>query len=99
MIHDIGRISQTPYSSFNFQRNHTDDSILETQRKLEKKYSDDFDINNLAQEVGMSRRTFERRFKTATGDTCMLYLQKVRVEVAKQILEEENNLLTKSVTR
>lgn len=91
LIHDIGRISQTPYSSFNFQRNHTDDSILLTQQKLEQNYSGDFDIDNLAQEVGMSRRTFERRFKTATGDTCLLYLQKVRVEVAKQILEEKNS--------
>lgn len=91
LIHDIGRITQTPYSSFNFQRNHTDDSIQETQRKLEKNYSEDVDIDNLAQETGMSRRTFERRFKTATGDTCLLYLQKVRVEVAKQILEEKNS--------
>ena len=91
LIHDIGRISQTPYSSFNFQRNHTDDSILQTQRKLEKHYSDEVDIDNLAQDVGMSRRTFERRFKAATGDTCLLYLQKVRVEVAKQILEEKNS--------
>lgn len=91
LIHDIGRISQTPYSSFNFQRNHTDGSILQTQRKLEKNYSAEADIDKLAQEVGMSRRTFERRFKTATGDTCLLYLQKVRVEAAKQILEEKNN--------
>jgi len=39
----------------------------------------------------MSRRTFERRFKAATGETCLLYLQKVRVEVAKQILEENSS--------
>jgi transcriptional regulator GlxA family with amidase domain len=91
LIHDIGRISQTPYSSFNFQRNHSDNSILKAQQKLEKNYSKDIDIDNLAQEAGMSHRTFERRFKTATGDTCLLYLQKVRVEVAKQTLEEKNN--------
>lgn len=91
MIHDISRVSQMPYTSFNFQRNHTDDSILEVQRKLEKNFSDDVDIDSLAQEIGMSRRTFERRFKTATGDTPLLYLQRVRVEVAKQILEEKNS--------
>ena len=91
LIHDIGRISQTPYSSFNFQRNHTDDSILQTQRKLEKHYADAFDIDSLASEAGMSRRTFERRFKSATGDTCKAYLQKVRVEAAKQLLEEKNS--------
>lgn len=91
MIHDIGRVTQTPYSSFNFQRNHADDSILQTQRKLEKKYADDIDIDMLAQKAGMSRRTFERRFKAATGDTPLLYLQRVRVEAAKQILEEKNS--------
>ena len=91
LVHDIGRVSQTPYSSFNFQRNHTDDSILQVQRKLEKNYTEDIDIDKLAQEFGMSRRTFERRFKTATGDTPLLYLQRVRVEVAKQLLEEKNS--------
>lgn len=91
LVHDVGRVSQTPYSSFNFQRNHTDDSILKTQRKLEKNYSAGVDIDNLAQVAGMSRRTFERRFKTATGDTPLLYLQRVRVEIAKQILEEKNS--------
>lgn len=89
LIHDIGRISQTPYSTFNFQRNHTDDSVLHIQQKLEQNYGDSFDVETLAQEAGMSRRTFERRFKAATGDTCLLYLQKVRVEVAKQVLEEK----------
>jgi transcriptional regulator GlxA family with amidase domain len=39
--------------------------------------------------VGLTRRTFERRFKAATGDTPNLYLQRVRVERAKKMLEEE----------
>lgn len=38
----------------------------------------------------MSRRTFERRFKSATGDSPLQYLQRVRVEAAKRILETEN---------
>lgn len=91
LIHDIGRVSQTPYSSFNFQRNHNDDSVLQVQRQLEKKYADSIDIGNLAVKNGMSRRTFERRFKMATGDTPLLYLQRVRVEMAKQLLEEKNS--------
>ncbi len=91
LIHDIGRVSQTPYTSFNFQRNHNDDSVLLVQRQLEKKYADSIDINDLAQKNGMSRRTFERRFKMATGDTPVLYIQRVRVEMAKQLLEEKNS--------
>jgi transcriptional regulator GlxA family with amidase domain len=91
LIYDIGRVSQTPYSTFNFQRNHQDDIILASQRQLEKKYTENIDIDVVAQESGMSRRTFERRFKTATGDSPLLYLQRVRVEAAKQILEEKNS--------
>jgi transcriptional regulator GlxA family with amidase domain len=91
MVHDIGRVSQTPYTSFNFQRNHSDDSILQTQRQFEKDYAESIDIEDFARQKGMSRRTFERRFKVATGDTPLLYLQRVRVEVAKQILEGKNS--------
>ncbi|MCD4721804.1 MAG: helix-turn-helix domain-containing protein, partial [Desulfobacula sp.] len=36
---------------------------------------------------GMSRRTFERRFKTATGDSFLTYLQRLRVEAAKHMFE------------
>jgi transcriptional regulator GlxA family with amidase domain len=36
----------------------------------------------------MSRRSLERRFKQATGITPLGYLQQVRVEAAKRLLEE-----------
>lgn len=35
----------------------------------------------------MSRRTFQRRFKVATHETVIEYLQKIRVEAAKKLLE------------
>jgi transcriptional regulator GlxA family with amidase domain len=44
----------------------------------------------LAQKCAMSQRTFERRFKNATGDTPLVYLQKERTEAAKSMLEKEN---------
>ncbi|GAG65724.1 unnamed protein product, partial [marine sediment metagenome] len=33
---------------------------------------------------------FERRFKTATGDTPLIYQQRLRVEAAKRLLEDGN---------
>jgi transcriptional regulator GlxA family with amidase domain len=36
---------------------------------------------------GLSQRTFKRRFKAATGYTPVDYVQTVRVEEAKQMLE------------
>ena len=38
----------------------------------------------------MSRRSLERRFKQATGVTPLGYLQQLRVETAKRLLEEGN---------
>lgn len=90
LIHDIGRVSQAPYTCFNFQKNHNDEAVLKTQRIIENKFHTTVDIEQLAQQNGMSRRNFERRFKNATGDTPLLYLQRVRVEEAKKILEAED---------
>ena len=38
----------------------------------------------------MSLRNFVRRFKQATGDTPLIYLQKLRVAAAKRMLENDH---------
>ncbi len=89
MISDIGRTLQAPYSIFDFQRDHKDRQVLAVQEFLEKNCQGEFPYEELAGRFGMSRRTFERRFKAATGDTALVYLQRVRVEKAKHLLETE----------
>ena len=37
--------------------------------------------------LGLSRRNLERRFKKATANTVVEYIQRVKVEAAKQSLE------------
>lgn len=54
--------------------------------QVKLKYSNRSHSEQLAGEFGMSRRTFERRFKKATGHTPVFYLQLVRVKAAKQML-------------
>ncbi len=93
LIHDINRISQAPYTPFNFQRNHIDEHVLNAQRHMETTFAGQIDIERLARSQGMARRTFERRFKAATGDTPNHYIQRVRVEKAKRILESEQKSL------
>lgn len=88
MIYDINRSSQSPYSRFRAQKKHRDTRILSAQTRLEDHYSEKFNLDQLARQVGMSIRTFERRFKAATGDTPTVYLQRLRVESAKRQLEE-----------
>ncbi|MDG4477092.1 GlxA family transcriptional regulator [Thiovibrio frasassiensis] len=87
LAHDMGRFSQAPYMPFRFQRNHKDDAVLRCQHFLEEQFPEEIDIEVLAGRNGMGRRTMERRFKAATGDTPLSYLQRVRVEQAKKMLE------------
>ncbi len=87
LIHDIGRHSQHPYSVFQFQKKHADKAVKRAQQWIEENYTEQINLNAIAQTYGMSRRTFERRFKKATGDTPLLYLQRTRVEAAKRMLE------------
>ncbi|APG28660.1 hypothetical protein A7E78_12955 [Syntrophotalea acetylenivorans] len=87
LLHDVGRSSQTPYAVHRFRKEHNDAQILAVQQQLEENCSDHHDIDRLAQKHGMSRRSLERRFKAATGDAPLLYLQRLRVESAKGLLE------------
>ncbi|MBN1380605.1 MAG: helix-turn-helix domain-containing protein [Deltaproteobacteria bacterium] len=91
LIYDMGRSSQAPYSVFQFQKNHLDQAIGNSQKWIEKNYDREIDMNAVAKIHGMSRRTFERRFKKATGDTPLLYLQRTRIEAAKRKLESNIN--------
>jgi len=87
MIHDYARTSQAPYSVFQHNKTHSDTQVLATQKIIETQYSHSFNFNTIARNHGMSRRTFERRFKKATDSSPLQYLQCVRVEAAKQMLE------------
>lgn len=90
MISDIGRTTQAPYCMYQFRKDHSDDQILTIQDWIEKNFNQNFNYDRLARKSGMSRRTMERRFKNATGETPLTYQQSIRVEVAKRLLENEN---------
>jgi transcriptional regulator GlxA family with amidase domain len=90
IIADIGRTSQAPYAIFQFQKDHRDNRILAVQEWIENNFNQNFNYDKLARHHGMSRRTFERRFKAATGDTPLIYQQRIRVEAAKRLLEDGN---------
>jgi len=87
MISDIGRTTQAPYCMYKFRKDHNDDQILPIQEWIENNFDQNFNYDSLARQSGMSRRTMERRFKNATGETPLTYQQSIRVEVAKRLLE------------
>jgi AraC-like DNA-binding protein len=49
-----------------------------------------FPLDDPARRVGMSLCNFVRRFKRATGDSPLIYLQKLRVAAAKRLPENDH---------
>lgn len=84
---DIGRDSQAQFAIFRGQRNHTDADIQKVQDHIEKNYEEKLTIDQLAVMINTGRRTFERRFKQATNNSPIEYLQRVRIEAAKKQFE------------
>ncbi len=91
---DIGRDSQSQFAIFKGQRNHSDEDIKKVQDYIEKNYSDKISTDQLADLINASRRTFERRFKDATNNTPLEYIQRVRIEAAKTFFEASRKNVT-----
>src|SRR5690606_41656103 len=64
-----------------------DADIQKVQDYIEKHYDDKINIETLAALINTGRRTFERRFKLATNNTPIEYIQRVRIEAAKLSFE------------
>ena len=87
LLIDPSRHVQSPYQTCNFIKNHGDTQILQVQEWLAGNYDQSIAIHNLASRVGLGERTFMRKFKKATGDTPLEYLQQLRIEMARKLLE------------
>ena len=57
---------------------------------MHKNFAKTFSLEEPAHRVGMSARNFVRRFKEATGDSPLTYLQKLRIAAAKRMLESNH---------
>ncbi len=84
---EIERDSQSPFSIFEGQKGHEDEPIRKAQSYIETNYGEKLSVNMLAGLFAISRRNFERRFKKATANTPIEYLQRVKIEAAKKSLE------------
>lgn len=96
---DIDRNSQSPFMVFSGQKSHQDREILKAQEHIENHFNEKLAVDKLCNELAISRRTFERRFKKATANTIVEYHQRVKVEAAKRALESGKKILMKSCMR
>ena len=91
---DIDRESQAYFAVFQGQHRHSDEQILGAQAYIDKHYNLPISVEQIADQINMSLRNFIRRFKSATQNTPLEYLQRVRIEAAKKALERGNPSIT-----
>ena len=84
---DIERGSQSPFIMFKGQKEHDDKSIRKAQEYIENNFHEKITVSQLASMLALSRRNLERRFKKATANTVVEYIQRVKIEAAKMSLE------------
>lgn len=84
---DYDRCSQSLFTIFAGQKTHDDPEVLSAQEFIEQNYQEKIHVDELSEKVGVGRRTFERRFKKATSNTVVEYIQRVKIEAAKKQLE------------
>ena len=84
---EMERSSQSPFIIFQGQKDHTDDPIKKAQEFIEQNYQEKITVEQLASMFALGRRNLERRFKKATANTVVEYIQRVKIEAAKMNLE------------
>ena len=87
LLIDNVRSEQSSYVLWSMPKSHGDADILRVQNWLDEHFGQPLLIDELAGRFGFGVRNFKRRFKEATGYTPLAYLQTLRLEKAKQLLE------------
>jgi len=72
---------------FSGQKKHEDEPIKLAQEFIENNVPERISVEALASKFTIGRRHFERRFKKATNNTPVEYIQRVKIEAAKKWLE------------
>ena len=91
---EYDRSGQNHFMIFSGQKEHDDESIKKAQAYIEKNYDQKLNIDELANRFAISSRSFLRRFKKATANTPLEYIQRVRIEAAKKRLESSTDTIT-----
>lgn len=86
LIDPKGR-EQQYYKSFIPYRAHGDTSILEVQQWLQRNYRESITSIAMAKKAKLTQRTFIRRFQKATTYKPIQYVQLLRIQEARKLLE------------
>lgn len=94
---DIERKSQNPFAIFVGQKRHGDEVVLKAQEWIENNPTETYLVGEICDKFNVGRRTFERRFKKATGNSIVEYIQRVKVEFTKKHLEADQKTVNEII--
>lgn len=80
---------QSPYSVMTRPMESSDGPISDCQVWIADHYATASPVEKMVERSGLNARTFSRRFRAATGFAPIEYVQALRVEEAKQMLETD----------
>lgn len=83
------RTHQSSYAVLPVSQPHDNERIRAAEAYLQAHYREDVSTQALADRAGMGAKTFARHFKAATGRMPAAYLQALRIEAAKAMLERD----------
>ncbi|MGK2863909.1 MAG: GlxA family transcriptional regulator [Chitinophagaceae bacterium] len=84
---EMERTNQLSFTIFQGQKEHEDEPVRQAQEFIEKNYQEKITVDQLTSMLAIGRRNFERRFKKATANTVVEYIQRVKMEAVKKGLE------------
>src|SRR6185437_13122085 len=90
LLIETPRAWQKGFAIVPLKTEHNDDAISNAQEWLHDNFQRPFPLDAPAKRAGMSLRNFVRRFKQATGDSPLIYLQKLRIAAARRLLENNH---------
>jgi transcriptional regulator GlxA family with amidase domain len=88
---DAGRSSQQHYKNLSNIAAHNDKDIEFLLSWLQKNFSTSITLKDMSKRISTSERTLIRKFSKATGELPNQYIQKLRVQKAKQLLINTND--------
>jgi transcriptional regulator GlxA family with amidase domain len=93
LLIETPRAWQAGFAIVPLKTEHSDEAISSAQQWLHENFHRTFSLEIPAEHAGMSLRNFVRRFKQATGDSPLHYIQKLRIAAAKRLLEGDHRTM------
>ncbi len=81
---------QSPYAVMTRPMENSDGAISDCQRWIADNYAGVNPVERMVERSGLNARTFARRFRAATGYAPIDYVQALRIEEAKHMLESDD---------